>query len=181
MPKYIAILRGINVGGKHKILMPDLKTLFSELDIQDFTTYIQSGNLLFSSPKEIDCLDLAEKMEKLIFKQYGFEVPIIIITTHELENAIACNPFTLQGDYDINKLYLAFLKSDYSQENLAVIQTYDFSPDRFIVIGRFVYICYNTKAIESKITTNFIESKLKVVTSSRNWKTVLMLTKLANK
>ena len=78
MQKYISILRGINVGGKRKILMKDLKEVYQNLEFLDVQTYIQSGNVIFESDN-LDKREISNKIEKAIFDTYNFEVPVIKI------------------------------------------------------------------------------------------------------
>lgn len=77
MNKQIAILRGINVGGRRKILMKDLKALFNHLGFVKVQTYIQSGNVIFNSSGETNNLRIAAEIEKSILKEYDFQVPVI--------------------------------------------------------------------------------------------------------
>src|SRR5690625_2933054 len=90
MNRKIGILRGINVGGKRKILMADLKSLCEELGLKNVTTYIQSGNLIFNSDKPNS--ELENKLEKAITEKFGFDVPVIVRTEKELESSIRKNP-----------------------------------------------------------------------------------------
>ena len=91
MQKYISILRGINVGGKRKILMSDLKELYQSLGFEDIQTYIQSGNVIFNSA--LDKNEISIQIEKAVFEKYGFEVPVIIRTKEELQKIQSSNPF----------------------------------------------------------------------------------------
>ena len=78
MQTFISILRGINVSGQKKILMAELKVLYESLKFKDVITYIQSGNVLFKSNEKLSDIEFATKIEKAIYKKYGFEVPVII-------------------------------------------------------------------------------------------------------
>jgi len=82
MNKKIAILRGINVGGKRKILMADLKALCKKLELEQIETYIQSGNLLFNS--QLKNSELEDLLEDAIQEKFGFEVPVIVRDSEEL-------------------------------------------------------------------------------------------------
>lgn len=177
MEKRIAILRGINVGGKRKILMADLKELFAELGFKEIITYIQSGNVIFSSNNAASNLEIGNKIEHSISKKYGFEVPVIIRTVRELNEAIASNLFAKNNDVD--RLHLTFLKEIPKAENLQPIKTFDFSPDKFTIKKGSVFVYCSGKYSDSKLTNQFFESKLKVATTTRNWKTVLKLSELS--
>jgi uncharacterized protein (DUF1697 family) len=175
MTKHIAILRGINVGGKRKILMADLKQLFKDLNFSDVTTYIQSGNVIFSSKKSEDTLSLANKIEKSISKNYDCTVPVIVRTADEIENAILKNPFIKGEETNIERLHL----TEKETEKLEKIKTYNYSPDLFEIIDRDVFVYCSGKYHNSKLTNNFFENKLKISATTRNWKTVLKLSQLS--
>jgi uncharacterized protein (DUF1697 family) len=179
MHQKIAILRGINVGGHRKILMVDLKKTFMNLGFTDIITYIQSGNVIFNIDGEISYIDLSEKIEKAISKKYGFDVPVIIRTADELENVISINPFLQEDEVNIDRLFLTFLKDKPLEENREKTESYDFSPDRFVIDDKHVFIFCEGKYHKTKLSNNFFESKLKTSATSRNWKTVLKLRELS--
>ena len=174
MTRYISILRGINVGGRRKILMADLKLLYKGLGFSNVTTYIQSGNVAFDFPKTESQAKLSGKIKEAIDKVYGFDVPVIIRTAAEIAQAIAINPFLKETD-DIEGLFLAFLAEEPSKENLEKAKSIEFLNDAFEVIGKNVFISCSGRFSDSKITNNFFENKLKVAATTRNWKTVKKL------
>ncbi len=172
----IAILRGINVGGKRIILMADLKTLCEKLGLENVKTYIQSGNLIFSSGSVNT--DLERKLEMAITDKYGFDVPAIVRDLEEIKSSIDKNPF-FDGDADMDRLHLTFLKEKPNPENAEITTTYDYAPDKFKIDGRDVFIYCAGKYHESKLTNGFFEKKLNTVATTRNWKTVLKLYELS--
>ena len=180
MQKYIAILRGINVGGKRKILMADLKTIFSKLEFTNIETYIQSGNVIFISKKDASNINLSNKIERAISENYNFEVPVIVMSVTELNEAISKNPFFEKNELDIERLHLTFLKAMPETNILEKIKTYDSSPDKFKIINKNVFVYCSGKYSNSKLTNKFFETKLKVSATTRNWKTVLKLSELSN-
>ena len=178
MEKYIALLRGINVGGKRKILMADLKKMFSNLGFTDIATYIQSGNVVFSAAIQEDHLKLSAQIEQAISKHYEFEVPVIIRTAKEWKEAMEQNPFLKKQEVEPERLHLTFLKDLPSKEKLEAILSYDYSPDQFQIFDKQVFVYCSGKYSDSKLTNGFFETKLKVAASTRNWKTVLILSEL---
>lgn len=180
MNQYLAILRGINVGGKRKIKMDDLKALFSELNFQEISTYIQSGNVLFSASEVLDLSPEAKKIEQAIFDNYKFEVPVMIRKTTDLNAIIEANPFFKEGK-PIETLHLSFLSEKPSEENLEKIKTDAHAPDRFHIQDQEVYIYCEGKYHQTKLSNHFFEKKLGVSASTRNWKTLLKLKELAGK
>lgn len=179
MNKRIALLRGINVGGRRKILMADLSALFGNLGFTDISTYIQSGNVFFNADAELADIEIGDKIKQAIFHQYGFDVPVIIRSTNEIVQTIKNNPFYQEKDVDISNLCLTFLKEKPTNENLLKIVTYNYEPDKFVIKGKDAFIYCEGKYHKSKLTNNFFEKKLKVEATTRNWKTVLKLLELS--
>jgi len=177
MTKYIALLRGINVGGRRKILMADLRAHFEKLGFSNVITYIQSGNVIFETKKKEDPKKLGQKIADMIDDKYGFDVPVVIRSVQELENAIKINP--LMEGAEIKQLYLTFLSDTPSAENLEKANSYDFDPDKFEIIDNHVFMFIGGKSHESKLGIKFFESKLKVKATNRNWKTVNKLLELS--
>ena len=177
MGRKIAILRGINVGGKRKILMADLKAMFLDMGFTDVTTYIQSGNVFFKDD-EIKQEEIEEKIESAIKGKFGYDVPVIVRTSSEIAQALESNPF-YGPDEDIKALHLTFLKSSPSKEHLKSIEDLDFAPDRFVVKNKNVFLFCPGKYHQTKLSNQFFEKKLKVGATTRNWKTVLKLMALS--
>jgi len=177
MIKYIAILRGINVGGKHKILMADLRLLIESLGFSNVKTYIQSGNLIFEAKKGLVILDMELLIENAILNQYGFVVPIIIRTTKELRQIFDSNLFI--KDNDITQLCVTFLKKKPSYEDTIKTNLYKFDDGEFNIVNKEIFICFKGKYHKSKLTNNFFEKKLQVSATTRNWRTISKLVELS--
>ncbi|WP_075591168.1 DUF1697 domain-containing protein [Labilibacter marinus] len=179
MTTYIAILRGINVGGKRKILMADLRQMFLNIGLVNPSTYIQSGNIFFQSTDITSLIALSTKIEEAIFNKYGFEVPVIVTTHQELKETIQSNTF-FQQNIDINQLHLTFLKEEPSADcQEKAISYIDDALDDFIIKGKNVYLCCKGKYHQTKFGNTFFEKKLKVTATTRSWKTVLKLEELS--
>jgi len=178
MKTKIAILRGINVGGKRKILMTDLKDLIGTLGYLNIQTYIQSGNLIFDTDDKLQNMGIEQELENAILKKFDFEVPVIVLSAEEIENAVANNPF-YKADADINKLHLTFLNEVPDKEKQELVESFDYAPDSFKIIGRNAFIYCEDSYHKSKLTNDFFEKKLKVKATTRNWKTVLKLWELS--
>jgi len=177
---YIAILRGINVGGTRKILMKDLKSLFEKLDFSKVETYIQSGNVIFDYKEMVSGVELEQLIQQAIAKTFGFDVPVIVRTAGEWAKSIVNNPFLKGKDADIDRLHLTCLKEIPSPDYLEKIKLIQFLPDRYEIIGKDVFIFCAAGYGTSKLTNPFFESKLKVPATTRNWKTVLKLHEMIN-
>ncbi|MGK0364832.1 MAG: hypothetical protein ACI85O_001892 [Saprospiraceae bacterium] len=179
MTKKIALLRGINVGGKRKVLMADLRQLLEGNGFTDVKTYIQSGNVIFTLKEELDNLEIAKKIETVISDNYEFDVPVVVRTAEEWERAIKDSPFYEADMEDISQLHLTFLKEKPTDENQEKTETYDYPPDKFIIKNTEIYILCLGKYHKTKLSNTFFEKKLKVSTTTRNWKTVLKLLELS--
>jgi len=178
MPNYIAILRGINVGGKRKILMADLKLMFSKMGFENVTSYIQSGNILFQTSERISTTTVESRIENEILNNFGFEVPVILISDAALKKAISNNPYYKASNTDIERLHLTFLKQEPTSERLKTLQEINMETDNFQIIDNTIFVYCSGKYSDSKFSNKFFENKLKVTTTTRNWKTILKLNDL---
>jgi uncharacterized protein (DUF1697 family) len=179
MQTFISILRGINVSGQKKILMADLKVLYENLKFKDVRTYIQSGNVIFKSNEPLSDIEFEKKIEDQIFKKYNFHVPVIIRSEDEIRKIIAANPFLKEKNIDPKKLHVTFLSNIPDKENVESIEKMDFSPDKFMISGKEVYLYVPNGYGETKISNTFFEKKLKVKATTRNWNTVNKLSELS--
>ena len=177
--KYIAILRGINVGGKRKILMADLKKLCAEIGFKNTQTYIQSGNIVFEYEEKANTTLLSKNLSEAIKETFGFDVPVITRTEAEWRNTCEKNPFLKGGAADIDKLHITFLGAESSEESLKNLETYDYAPDLFSVIGKDVFLFIEGKYHKTKLSNSFFEKKLNVPATTRNWKTIVKLLEIA--
>jgi len=175
MSKYIAILRGINVGSGRKVPMTDLKKLCESLGLQNMQTYIQSGNVVFELGRPEAILMLEMRLQQAFSETFGFDIPVIVRTDEELAESIAQHPFLKEENLDIERLHLTVLKELPKPELLEKIKGYQYLPDRYEIIGRNVFIFCAAGYGTSKLVNSFFESKLKVPATTRNWKTVLKL------
>ncbi len=176
---YIALLRGINVGGHKKIKMADLRDLFEGLGYKDVMTYIQSGNVVFKS-KIKDQSNLANQISESIKSYYGFQVPVLVKTRTEMNKILNSNPFKDPKDLANNKVYFIVLKEMPLSDDIESTSKIIFENEKFVITPECVYIRYDLGAAKAKCGTTFFESKLKVVTTSRNYRTMTKLLELSS-
>ena len=174
MATYIALLRGINVSGHNMIKMDELKGVLGELDFTGIRTYIQSGNIVFGSNSD-DPAALAAGIAGKIRERFGFEVPVVIRTLQELDVISKSNPFLRDGNLDAGKMHVTFLSELPDPGRTEKIMEYNFPPDEFAINGKEIYLYCPDGYGRTKLTPQFFESKLKVSTTTRNWKTILTL------
>lgn len=178
MTTYIALLRGINVGGYKKIKMADLRNLLENEGFLAVQTYIQSGNIVFSS-NETDASLIALKIETIIEEAYEFHVPTHIITHEYLISVLNQNPFKDDETKEQKLMNFAFAYNEPSTENVAKLMSYSYPNEEIVLANQMVYCYYGTGAAKAKYTGNFMENKLKVTLSSRNYNTVVKLIEMS--
>ena len=179
MITYIALLRGINVGGHKKIKMADLRLLFEEMGYKDVMTYIQSGNVVFKSEVK-DHRKHQNQISEAIKNHYGFEVPILVKTRTEIKKVLDNNPYNDPEDLASNKIYFFLLQEIPKKEVIETTSTIIFENEKFIITPECVFIRYDLGAGKAKCGINFFESKLKVATTSRNYRTMTKLLELSS-
>jgi uncharacterized protein (DUF1697 family) len=170
---YLALLRGINVGGKNKLPMKDLAEMFVEAGCKDVKTFIQSGNVLFNAPGKV-AKSIAGTIPDEIEKRFGHRPPIVIRTAKELAVAAANNPF-LQAGAAEDMVHLMFLADSPEATRVEGLDAWRSVPDAFVVRGAEIYLHLPNGGGGTKFTNAYFDSKLKTVSTVRNWRTVLSL------
>lgn len=179
MARYVALLRGINVGGNKKVSMAQLRELMEQLGYTDVATLLQSGNAVFTS-KEKSPAKVIKQLETAIAKEFGFEVSVILRTRDELEAAIQANP--LPGADDAPSQFLVMFLSDVpDKKKLQAIDPAAYLPDEFRVVGREIYARFPNSIRDSKLATVLGGARLGVTPTGRNWNTVKKLLELADR
>ena len=179
MKTYISLLRGINVSGQKPVKMPDLKKMFENLGYLNVQTYIQSGNVIFSSNSDLPVKELAIKIETSIREKFKFDVPVFIKSEDELQAIIEANPYRNSDGSLTEKIYITFLEINPDEALVEKINILNFLPDRFAIKGREVFIDCASGYGTTKLSNTFFENRLKVKATTRNWKTVNTLLQMA--
>jgi uncharacterized protein (DUF1697 family) len=177
--RYIALLRGVNLGGKNKLLMKELQAIFIDLGFANVQTYLQSGNVVFDCPKAIKPVRACEKqIEDKIWQLCQLHVPVILKAAEEMKQIQQANPFLGHKNLseDIYKsLYFTFLSETPDQELLEKVAAKAFLPDEFFIQNRVVYLLCTTGYGKTKLNNTYFETKLRVKATTRNWNTVNQL------
>lgn len=167
----VALLRGINVGGKNLLPMKALTDIFVSIGCTDVKTYIQSGNILFQSA-QIDTV--ASAAQRQIEVQFGLKIPVVLRTAEEIGIAIAVNPF-LKRAVGEALLHVMFLQHQPTPQQIASLDSNRSAPDEFIVIGKQLYLYLPNGAGKTRLTNAYFDAKLKTIGTQRNWRTLRTL------
>ncbi len=179
MQKYISILRGINVGGHKMIKMDVLRKMYEALDFSDIKTYIQSGNVIFAC-KKTNCTYLENKIAENIVKTFGFDVPVMVKEVQDIAIILQNNPFVKDRNEDEKALHVTFLSEIPDTEAVEKIKNATYDGDEFVIVEKTVYLYCVNSYHKTKLSNNFFEKKLNVTATTRNWKTVNELAKIAS-
>lgn len=171
MKNAIALLRGINVSGQKKIKMAELRDSLSNAGLQNVQTYIQSGNIVFDSESD-DKEYLQGMVQSIILKDFGFEVPTLIINGKDVNDILKANPFSDDGE---NRLYYVLLKNAPAEDEKSAFNALQFENEDFHMTDACVYLFCKKGYGNAKLNNNLIERKLKVEATTRNHKTMLKL------
>jgi uncharacterized protein (DUF1697 family) len=180
MPAYVALLRGVNVTGHHSIRMEQLRGLCDRLGFERVETYVQSGNVVFQAKTENPAL-LSKLFSESILDSFGFETPVIVRTSKEMENVVADNPFLKEKDVDSSKLHVTFLREAAQKTSLKTLEKLATNQDRFYPASREIYLYCPEGYGRTKLSNNAIEKALSVTATTRNWKTTNKLLEMVSK
>lgn len=175
---YIALLRGINVGGHKRVAMADLRQLFTELGFADARSLLQSGNIVFGSRARKGA-ELERLLEKAAKERLALEADFLIRTAAELDAAIARNPLPNEAERDPARFLVTFFRDAPGARAIESLQAAITGPEIFRADGRHAYVVYPEGVGRSKLTHALIEKKLGTRGTARNWNTVLGLRALA--
>ncbi|WP_224240092.1 DUF1697 domain-containing protein [Hyalangium gracile] len=179
MTRYIALLRGINVGGNKKVSMAQLRKVLEGLGYTDVATLLQSGNAVFTS-KEKSPAKLIKQIEAGIVEGFGFEVSIILRTRDELAAVIDANPLPGADDAP-TQFTVTFLSDVPDAKRIQQIDAAAYLPDEFRWTGREIYARFPNGMARSKLATLLSGLRLGVTPTARNWNTVKKLLELADR
>ncbi len=176
MKTYIALFRGINVGGKNALPMKEVVNILGGLGAQKVKTYIQSGNVVFVSP-ERDISQLSKLISHEIRKRRGFEPHVLLLDLEEIETAIRKNPFP-EAASDPQVLHAGFLASVPQEPDLERLETLKSKGERFCLIDKVFYLHAPEGIGKSKLAAN-AEKLLGVSMTDRNWRTLCKIREMA--
>lgn len=171
MPVYIAMLRGINVGGHNPVRMNRLQELFSRLGFEQVRTYIQSGNVVFKAAKR-SAADLSKAIEKEILREFGFAVAVFCRSSAEMADVIQRNPLAKRKGVDRARLHVSFLAEVPAEAAVKKLAGFAADGEQLRNDGRELYLYCPDGYGNSKLANTNVERVLKVAATARNWTTV---------
>jgi uncharacterized protein (DUF1697 family) len=178
MTTYIAMLRGINVSGQKRIKMEDLEQMFTVLKLEQVKTYVQSGNVIFKSP-ESNVLRLTKTIEEKIKEVFHFSVPVLIRTADELQKVVTNNPWGPDQGIEAAYLYVTFLSGIPVQGDQTTDQEMTDKTDKYRIAGKEVYLFCPNGYAKTRFSNQFFERKFGIAATTRNWKTINTLLRMA--
>jgi uncharacterized protein (DUF1697 family) len=174
---HVALLRGINLGGKNKLPMKDLVAIFVAAGCTEVQTYIQSGNVVCKAPTKLT-KELPPAIAAAIFERWGYRIPIVMRTADELRDVGRNNPF-LKAGHEPDALHVAFLTEVPEPARVSALDPKRSPPDELVVRGRDIYLRLPNGVAPSKLTNAYFDATLRTTSTLRNWRTVLQLIEMA--
>jgi len=179
MTTHLALLRGINVSGHNMMKMDALQKMLENMGFTNVKTYIQTGNVFVTSEEESPAA-VGFKIKQEIFKTFGHDVPVVVINKEDL---IACqenNPFLKENNVDTKKLYVAFVSIELHKDRIHDLKMSQVKPDEVHIDSNKIFIKYAVSAGKTRLDQKYIEKKLNLTATIRNWNTVTHLLKMYN-
>lgn len=176
-PTYIALLRGINVGGHRPLKMNDLRDMFRHLGFKNVATYIQSGNVIFDAPEQVEDR-LAKEIQNQIEATFEYKVPVIVCSSAGLKEILEQYPFKEKEGW---RGYITFLSDQPGEEQIERLEAHSNDIETFSAGDRAVYIHVDKQTDENlQFSSNFIQKQLGVPATNRNLRSVNKIWELAS-
>jgi uncharacterized protein (DUF1697 family) len=176
MAKFIAMLRGVNVGG-NVLKMDRLRNLCENAGFTHVQTYVQSGNIIFGSDRPASTL--SAMIEKCLKGETRLPVSVLVRSRAELKKAVMDNPFLKERGIDPSKLHVTFLAEKGGKDGTQMLSAITAGADRFHIAGKEIYLHCPVSYGETKLSNNAIQKALGITATTRNWKTVNTLLEMS--
>lgn len=173
---HVALLRGINVGGKHRLPMKQLVTIVEGLGASEVRTYIQSGNVLYRAPTSL-AKRLPGQIAEAIEAEFGFAVPVLARSARQFTTILAANPYVDEAD-DPKQLHVALIDPKPSKAARARLDPDRSPPDRYTLGTGHIYLYCPKGVARTKLTCDYFDRTLACTTTMRNWRTMTKLGEL---
>jgi uncharacterized protein (DUF1697 family) len=170
MTTVAVFLRGVNVGGKNIVSMPELKALLLGQKFQDVQTFLNSGNITLQSGLQL--AEIKNKITGILRRKYPFPIDFLVKTIRELQTVLLQDPFREEQGLDKSKRCVAFLSEAPSQEARAIVAGDNKIAERYVVVNDLIYIYYHDGIGRSYFSNNYIERHFNIVSTVRNVNTL---------
>ncbi len=177
MPRYVVLLRGINIGAKKRIAMADLTALVEGLGHANVSTYVNSGNVAFTTTTGQSDLGLATVIETALAEHHSLDVAVVVRSGEEMASIVATNPFP-EVAATPKLLHVSFLSDLPARDKVAGLSDIERGEDDYRVVGRNIYLHYPNGISGAAFMVNGFDKVLGVTATSRNWRTVLKLAEM---
>ena len=174
---HIVLLRGINVGGHNKVPMVDLRAALTDHGFSAVTTYIASGNVLLDAEDRAEH-EVADEVAAVVADRFGLSIPVVARSVADWPGIVAANPFP-HAVSEPKLLHVSLCDRAPDPEAAAAFDRDAFAPDRLEIVGRELYLWYPNGSGRSKLTGAVLERRLGVITTARNWSTMVKLAELS--
>jgi uncharacterized protein (DUF1697 family) len=178
MATYISFLRGINVAGKNLIKMDLLRSIYVNIGFSGIKTYLQSGNVVFCSNEKFP-ERISEKISAQIKHDFGMDVHVLVLTPAKLEKVVSENPFLNDSQINPDFLHVTFLGSFPVKYDIEMIKEKLQGDEKIEILGDVVYLYCPFGYGSTRLSNSFIEARLKITATTRNWKTTLELLRIS--
>ena len=177
MSRHILLLRGINLGPNRRVAMPRLREVLEQAGFEDVRTYVQSGNIVLSSDAAPGAV--AERCQRVIAEEFGFDVPVVIRTRDELAAVVKRNPLGKVAT-DPKRYQVSFLDGKPDPERVKELESLATESEAFAANGRELYAWHPDGVARSKLWNKLAGKALGVTATARNWTTVRTLLEMAD-
>ncbi|WP_194851229.1 DUF1697 domain-containing protein [Nonlabens antarcticus] len=176
MIRFVGLLRGVNVGGHNKLPMASLRDALDKTSFQSITTYIQTGNIVFSSKlEEAECEQIISEVLK---SDFDLEAPVIVREQSYFETVLKANPFKTRTIDNSKSMSFGFLSEIPAQDKITVVEQMSSDLETFKIVDDVLYFYCGISLADTKFTNTWFEKKLGVISTMRNYNTTLKLTQL---
>jgi uncharacterized protein (DUF1697 family) len=173
VPRYVVLVRGVNVGGHNKLPMADFREVLTGIGFTNVATYLQSGNAVFTATRRSPAA-LAKVVEAALKQELKLNVQALVVTSDRLKRIVKDNPM-VKVDDDPTHLYVAFLSGKPHAKALKAIDVDRYAPDQFVVAGDIAYLHYPKGMGRSRLDPGVVFGRCGVWATARNWRTVSQL------
>ena len=177
MARLVVLLRGINIGSRNRISMPELRGALEDAGYDDVRTYLQSGNVVLTSTASAK--KVARECERLIADRFGLEIGVVARTRNELAEVVKRNPLARVAK-DPKRYQVSFLERKPTAEIVRELKSVAADREEVVSIGREIYAWHPAGVARSKLWAQLAGKNLGVTATARNWTTVTKLLELAD-